>query len=314
MITYATLADASSAVQDWNGNPTTLQHLGDSGSSVFSFHNSQDRLQILRLTDATFRTRYEVEAELAFLAHLKKQAVPVAAGVQAKDGAWTRELDTENGKFVACVLEYAEGEVVKEGSPYWGAEFFRAWGRNLALVHQASESYVPEASTPRPWDWENEILFREAEQLIPAEDVESRLELNELLETCHGLARTRETFGVIHADHGPQNFHYAPTTKTVTAFDFGNACYHWFVSDVAIALSTVRAKPNREDIRRELLAGYREIRALPSGQAALIPLFMRLRSEYVYLDRLYWFAPTPTTEQMRILETLKARVHSRASW
>lgn len=312
LLRYAMLEDAHVVAAAWDADPASIKHIGDSGNSVFFFRTRGDVPQILRLTDDLFRSEYEVQAELAFLAHLKKNAVPVAAGVPNAAGEWTVRYESARGKFIVSVLEYAEGFVVTRDSPYYAPAFFRAWGRNIALIHRASQTYDPPPSVPRVWQWDEENLLRRAPDLIPPDDGVTQGILVEVMERCRAMERTPETFGVTHADHGPQNFHYSPEKDLITAFDFGNACYHWFLSDVAIALSTFRTRPDREEIRRELLAGYTEIRPLPADADATLALLNRLRTLYVYLARLYAYGDAPDATQQQTLAELRARIQAEA--
>lgn len=310
MIRYATLVEAKTVVDEWGGRAKTVEHISNSGSSVFRFKNLENCWQILRLTDATFRSHREVLAELEFLSYLKKQFVKVAYGIPNLKGF----LTTRTGTFICSVLSYADGIQVDDSSQYWNKQFFREWGRNLGSIHKASQSYNPLATTPKPWIWSDEILFEQAEWLIPPDDFISRQEYRELISMCQGFKRSTETFGVIHADYAPQNFHYNPVTNQIVAFDFGNCCYHWFVADIAISLSTVRNRHDREEIKSEILTGYSEIKTLPSDYEKPIDIFLRLRTIYVYLDRLYLFGSNPNIEQRNILEQLKLRVHAKANW
>lgn len=314
MIRYATSADAAAVIPSWNGIPTSLYHIGNSASAGFSFETRDGAQRILRLTDASYRTRDDIHSELEFLAHLQAHSVPAAAGVRTGQGAWSIEIENSHGLFYASVLEYAQGVVVRDNSPYRTPEFFRAWGNNIALIHRASGTYDPPPDVPRRWQWDTEIFFRRADALIPADDLVTQVKMRELFDTLSAVPRAPETYGVIHADHGPQNFHYDPSTRLITAFDFGNACYHWFICDLAIALSTVRMKPDRGEIRAELLAGYTEIRALPADLDSLVGVLARLRSVYVYLSRLYQFGANPTPDEQLVLEQCRARVQSKSNW
>lgn len=325
MIRYATLVEAKTVVGEWGGRAETVEHISNSGSSVFRFKNSENCWQILRLTDATFRSHREVLAELEFLSYLKEQFVKVAYGIPNLKGFLTKSeeapslhggdsLTAHTGTFICSVLSYADGIQVDDSSHYWNKQFFREWGRNLGSIHKASQSYNPLAATPKPWIWSDEILFEQAEWLIPPDDFISIQEYQELLSMCQGFERSTETFGVIHADYAPQNFHYNPVTNQIVAFDFGNCCYHWFVADIAISLSTVRDRHDREQIKSEILTGYSEIKTLPSDYEKLIDIFLRLRTIYVYLDRLYLFGSNPNIEQRNTLQQLKLRVHAKASW
>ena len=98
--------------------------------------------------------------------------------------------------------------------------------------------------------------------------------------------------------------------------DFGNCCYHWYISDLAIALSTLRRWPRdeRDRYRDWLLAGYQEIFPIDHQLLANISWFIRLRILYVYLDRLLLFGSDPTVEQRATLCELRWNVHERFEW
>ncbi len=111
--------------------------------------------------------------------------------------------------------------------------------------------------------------------------------------------------------HASQNFRFDAETP---AFDFGNCCYHWFIADIAISLSTVRRKVNRDQIKQEFLSGYKKVRLLPPNLDALLDLFIRLRVVYVYLSRLHLWSHDRTLKQAQELELIKFRVHDKQGW
>lgn len=312
MIRYAEIQDAQQIVMHWAGDPTSVAHIGNHATSIFQFKNDHGKTQILRLSDPTFRTLSEVVAELNFVAHLHADGVPVAPAIPNVQGELAIELASKNGLFVCSSVGYAEGITVNETSRHWTNDFFEAWGRNLALIHESSSRYKPSIG-PLRWNWKNEVLFRQAEDLIPPDDFGSRIEMEELFNQCERLETSSEEFGLIHADHAPQNFMYDAETNRVTAFDFGNCCYHWFISDLAISLSTIRRKPNRNSIKQSLLKGYSSIRSLPTEHERLIDLFIRLRVVYFYLSRLHMWT-NPTSQQKEDLLLFKQRVHSKTGW
>ncbi|MGZ3768564.1 MAG: phosphotransferase enzyme family protein [Bdellovibrio sp.] len=314
MVKYANIDDAKIAVNRWNGNPASIQHIGNSGNSVFSFRNKNDQLQILRFTDPEFRSFDDLIAELRFVNHLYDHKVPVAKAIPTVEDELAIEIECSSGTLICSSIDYAKGIEVQENTPYWSPKFFNEWGRNLALIHEASRIYKPTSNEPKRWLWENENLFANAHNLLTKDDVKSREELNEVIARCKTLTQNPEAFGLIHADHAPQNFRYDLDTSLITAFDFGNCCYHWFVSDLAISLSTVRRKVNREQIKDNILNGYAKVRSLPNNVEELIDLFIRLRVIYVYLSRLYFWSDNPTPEQQKDLELFKNRVHSQTGW
>ncbi|MBX3034902.1 MAG: phosphotransferase [Bdellovibrionaceae bacterium] len=313
MIRHASLNDARKFVLRWSDNAESVEHIGDRGNSVFSFKNAQGNLQILRFTDPDFRSFDELLGELAFVNHLHATDVPVAKALPTDDGQLAFLADCESGDLICSSIAYAQGLEIQEDSRHWNKDFFKEWGRNLGLIHQASMQFEP-SSGFRRWSWEEEILIARAEQLIPVEDRASLEEFHEVMDLCRHLPKSPSEFGLIHADHAPQNFRYDPEMGRITAFDFGNCCYHWFISDVAIALSTVRRKPNREEIREGILDGYSTVRSLPSSYEELIDPFIRLRVVYVYLSRLHFWSVNRTPAQAKEIEVLRDRVHSKTGW
>ena len=181
-------------------------------------------------------------------------------------------------------MNYVNGLELTDTSPNWDKVYYREWGRNLASIHRASRSYAP--AKPKRWQWDEENLILNFDRLLPKHDRDSRSLFKALMDECHSLPKTEATFGLIHGDHAPNNLVFDPDTKQITAIDFGNCCYHWYMADLGIALSVARRKENREEIKAALLEGYTESEALPQGHEKLIDLFIRLRAMYVYLDRL----------------------------
>jgi len=314
VIRTANIDDAQRVISRWQGDVSSVEHIGDRGNSVFSFRDPEGNVQILRFTDPDFRSFAELAAELDFVNHLYDAGVPVARALPTTDNKFAFVEECASGDLICSSVAYAPGLEVQEDSPHWNRHFFLEWGRNLALIHQAASAYRPDESKPKRWQWEDEILIARAEQLIPREDKKSLEELQGIVGRCKALSKPASEFGLIHADHAPQNFRFDPEKKRITAFDFGNCCYHWFVSDLAISLSTVRRKPNREQIRENILEGYFSIRSLPPNLDELIDLFIRLRVIYVYLSRLHLWSENRTPEQTEQIETFRKSVHAQTGW
>lgn len=314
MIRYANLEEARKAVIRWGGEPRSVEHLGDRGNSVFSFRNSQCEPQILRFTDPDFRSFPELVAELNFVNYLHAVDIAVAPALAALDGAWAFPAECASGILTCSSIAYAPGLEVQEGSPHWNGRFFQEWGRSLARIHEAARLFQPAPAAPKRWQWNEEILLARAEQLIPAADKKSLEEFQEVSTRCSALAKTPVNFGMIHADHAPQNFRYNAENSLLTAFDFGNCCYHWFLADLAISLSTIRRRANSESIREKILEGYSSIRALPADYSEQIDLFIRLRVLYVYLSRLHLWGAARTAEQEKSLAAFRDFVQEKTGW
>lgn len=304
---------APAAATHWNADPGTTEHIADSGNSVYRFFRNGEQ-SILRLTSPSYRTREHLEAEIEFLLHLDGAGVRIGAPVESRNGKFVEEVTSDDITMLASAFTFAPGMYVDRNSPHWNEIFFREWGATLGGIHRAARSFSPR-SPHRRWDWRQEGFLLHAPELIPAEDIESHRELERVLRRLDDIPVNDDTFGLIHADFAPQNFHYDPAIG-ITTFDFGNCCYHWYASDIAISLSILRRFPEheREIYRTWIIEGYREHYPLDDELLAEISWFIRLRILYVYLSRLVKFGPAPTAEEQKILQTMRASVHERFEW
>ncbi len=297
----------------WGVDAATIQHIGDFGNSVYGCQ-LDGRSVILRLTDPKDRSQPINQAELDFLAHLGRCGVQVSLPIPSRRGSLIEAGSVDDETLLASMFEYAPGVQVTPESPYWHEAFFREWGRTLAHIHQAARAYEP-PSDARRWQWMDEDLIANARRYIPASDSASLRELDTVMEHISRLPTNRDSYGLTHADFSYRNFHYDPHSG-ITAFDFGNCCYHWFISDIAIALSTLRHYPSseRDQYRAWLLAGYRDVFPIDPFLFTQLNWFIRLRILYVYLDRLALFGTSPADDQRKTLETLRQRVHECFVW
>jgi amicoumacin kinase len=311
MIKFADIDDVKNLLEYWRGDKPSLEHLGNSASAVFKFINTEGNWQILRVTDSSFRTREDILAEIAFVNHLKNNQISVGEPLKNKEGDWLMEMTTDRGVFNATSFRFANGTLILKESIHWNVQFAKNWGKYLAQLHQVSKTYGVKKETPKLFDWQEEIIIKHALELLPVDDDLSKTIFTELVEHCKHLEKTKENYGVIHADLSYQNFHYDLDNHSITAFDFGNACYNWYMADVAISLITMPKTEGQSDFINAFLEGYNQVIALEKDYENQIRLFTRLRYMYVYLDRLYTFGKSPTFEQQVILKSLASKVHQK---
>ena len=228
----------------------------------------------------------------------------------AADGRWVVDVPFGARALSACVFEEAPGTWVPPER--WTPTLLHTWGRTLGTIHAAARDFDPPAPVRR-FTWEEEHLLARANEYLWDEDDAVREELALLRRHLASLRTTRETFGMTHADFAPQNFR-VDEAGGITAFDFGNACWHWFVSDVAISISVLRRRPDRDALRGALVDGYRDVMALSEEQEAEIPWFLRLRAVYVVLSRRFAFGRSPTADQRTQMEAFRSRVGPQAVW
>ena len=305
-IKYAKFYDAQQMLSMWRGKPESLKHIGNSASSVFKFENKEGELQILKLTDSSFRSVEQAKGELEFISHLSNSGCKVNKPVPSINGKNMLIYKSNNQSFVVTSFTFAKGEQVNSKSNYWNTKFFKSWGKSLGKIHQSSQDFTPKRK--KLWEWNKEIIFVEMDKLIPKNDLLSRKIISKTINRCEKVAKTKENYGVIHGDYGPQNFSYTDKIG-ITSFDFGNSCYHYFTSDLANIILFLKGKEKRRLIKKSLIEGYRTIKELPANFDDVLSLFIKLRIQYIYLDRLYTSNFSNKIEDFKILQQLKKRVH-----
>lgn len=295
---------AAAALGRWHSDPGSLQHVATSGNDVYRFTVGATP-RILRLTDVVYRSVTHQRAELAFLVHLDRYGVRLAAPVRSHEGHLLEVFDG----FSACALTWAPGERVEAATASDPVAFVRAWGLHLGQIHAAAVDY----DGPPRWEWWEEVFLTEAPGLVPADDAAARREIDEVIAHLRALPRDPQTYGMIHHDFGPQNFHVDPEFG-ITSFDYGNCCQHFYLMDVVVSLSVLRRLPDRERLREALLTGYREVRGIPASIWAERRWFARLRFAYVYLSRLMMFGPKPTAEERETLKMMRGWLGGGEDW
>lgn len=294
---------ARQALDLWPVAGAELTHIGTSGNASYRVDGAAGTGPwILRLTDPAHRTHEQCQAEMAFLSHLARSVVRVSVPLPSRAGHLVEAV----GELSASLLSWAPGEVVGPGTPAWNEAFFREWGRSLGEIHAAAQTY----DGPPRWEWHEENLIAEADRFLPADDLFARQELERLLGRLAKLPRTPESYGMTHADFGPQNFHYDPAVG-ITSFDFGNCCRHWFLSDLAISFTTLRREPEGDRLRRWIVEGYCERMEIHPAVWGELDTLVQLRVLYVYLSRLEAFGATDDDEQKSTLQSMRGLVASR---
>jgi Ser/Thr protein kinase RdoA (MazF antagonist) len=297
----STLRAATAALSLWSGARQKLVvPFGTSASSV-SGVRINGTTHFLRLTRQSFRNIDDVTDELSFLYHLCSHGVRVAMPVPSIHNRSVERV----GDYLASLFRRSPGLRVRPEARLWNRAFFREWGRTLAFQHQAAGTFCNLLSGWRQ-DWRRDPVLVEGLIYIRTNDEQLAHCADAILAELDLQGGALGEVGMIHADLAPQNFRYDPEIG-ITAFDFDNCCRHWLLYDMAVALSVLRVRPEREQLVQWIFEGYRDLRPFP-GDPGLLRLLLRLRLLYVYCDRLYSFGVTPGPEQTNILRGFRDRL------
>ncbi len=276
------LPDVPGVIARWNGDPHTLRHERSGANEVYAF-SSRSARRFLRLTRDAHRCREQLEAELDFVRFVASRGVGAALPCPSVSGTDVEDSRADDGEpWHAVAFTAVPGRHFRYFSSDVDRPLFRAWGEAMGALHAASREFVPATSMRRP-TWDEQDTTRCDEASIPAAETEARREHACVTEWLRSLRATPESWGLIHGDFERTNFTLDGTA--VHVYDFDDACYHWYMADVANALWAFRHAPpaDRERFLTWFLEGYRERFPVEVDVRTHLSWLVRLRTLTLYV-------------------------------
>jgi Ser/Thr protein kinase RdoA (MazF antagonist) len=282
---------AASSVARWVARHHSIRvqkfHLIRRGlNDNYALRSIEGTRYVARIYSIRPRGGFNVEFEIALLAHLEARGAGVAAAVPTAEGRACMQLQFPEGPRALALFRHAEGAIPD------ALEEFELTGRTLAQIHEAAHDY---AGPPSRYTLDGHHLagrtlgYLEAYPELDAETLETyrrlvhRL-LEELAEVEGGLTRV-----ICHGDtHGFNNHVEADSagTRKTVFFDFDDAGPGYLAYDLSVLPWSYMFRKNikgPDDTLRErwthYLRGYRaEGGEVSERDLAALPLFLQLRS------------------------------------
>lgn len=244
--------------------------------------------KILRVSYLEDRTREDFLAELEYVRFLRENGASVAGVLDSADGNLLEEVSCQGHVFFAALFERAKGKMLaennyryREGAPL--AEYFYNCGKVLGRIHQLSKEYRP---VYRRESFLERFSADSIERLVPDSLPALKEKMALLLEKLDALDRGADSFGMLHFDFNDGNYHIDFDTGQITVYDFDNACFGWYLYDLAElwvhGVGWVQFEPRAEKRREfmdeyfaEVLAGYRSETALADAAPENLPLLIQ---------------------------------------
>ena len=206
--------------------------LGGFESYIYAF-NGDGIEGILRISHSIRRSPDLIRGELDWINYLHQGGVGVARPLISQQGKWVEELDDgRGGFFLAAAFERAPGEMYRDLD--WPPDLIQEYGKQLGRMHQLATTYWPGNPEWKRPDWYDPINL-EIDRFLPPEDHQIREIYQDLKKYLHALPVVPESYGMIHQDPHPGNFHVDKEGQ-ITFFDFDDCAYGWFVNDIALVL------------------------------------------------------------------------------
>ena len=270
-------------------NYEIVQVAGHEGGRNLVYICSKDgeNKYVLRISALGDRKETDFLAETEFVRYLGSKGAPVADVIPSVHGKLVECAESDGEKIYISFFVYAKGMLIcdngyryREGAPL--EEYFYNTGKALGAIHRLSKSYMP---TYRRTTYFEKYNKEYIDGLIPDTYHELKQAIFERLVAFRELPVDEECFGLVHFDFSDGNYHIDMSTGEITAYDFDNCMYCWYLFDLANLWThgvgwcqfEESAKKRMEYMRHyfeTILEGYRSETEVSEELLGRLPLFI----------------------------------------
>jgi Ser/Thr protein kinase RdoA (MazF antagonist) len=264
---------------------------------VYSCELEGAEAKIIRIAYLNDRSREDFLGELAYVSYLFEHGGSVSNVVSSLKGNLLEEITLGSRTFYVSVFTRAKGQGLadshyqyREGAPI--TEYYYNCGKVLGKLHQLSKTYQP---SHRRYSFSDKYNAESIERLIPASLPLLKEKLLALLDTLEGLDKSAESYGMVHFDYNDGNYAIDYNDGQITVYDFDNACYCWYMFDLAslwingvgwiqFESDAGRRRKFMEEYFATALAGYRSETEIADTMLDKLPLFIQVAQMEAIMD------------------------------
>ncbi len=297
----ARLQDAAlSAVEHWAIVKPKISLLKYRENAVFKLTSATEKNYILRVHRANYHSKEAIASELSWIAALKKTLnVPQIIATKEQTLFAKAFVKGDADARVIDVFDWVEGSSLADLLPHIQTQDLKLWlkkmGQAAACLHKHSSVWrIPEGFERHSWDaeglvgerpfwgrfWELPVLTVEQKKLILKARDALRVSLQK-------YPKTKQSYGLIHADMIPDNLMIS--NDELVLIDFDDAGFGYYMFELATILHSLQEHADYEDLKAALLAGYQAFRSLSEEDLAYLEAF-RLARAFSYLG---WYNDRP---------------------
>lgn len=287
------------------------QRAGADGTAFMFRHGDQAR--VFKVTAAPAGDPFSLlrlAERLKFAHYLGEHGAQVVAPLSAPEssgGGLFASAQHGEHTFAAYVMPYVPGRHPRAAA--WTPDLLRAWGRLVGATHRITLGYTPwrEVTAAGPQGQPVQVLGWEQEWddfYNWCRDPQVKDFWPVIRAQLAALPIERGSFGFIHND--PHNENILESGGRLTLLDFDVANCHWFITDIAIALSPVlfRVSGGMDEPVKDLPAarrflahfmdGYAQENSLDPAWLEHLNLFINYRRALLFTVMLDWIETKPT--------------------
>lgn len=263
----------------------TLAFISSSCNEVYRF-TKNNQPYILRLSEKPSAYVDKIKAEVDWVYYLAQNGVHTSLPIKTTDQQLVAVFREQEQCFIVTAFHMASGRFFDKNNLHlWGPAIFNKWGETMGRMHLLTKSYQAADVAVKRDEWQrwnivNPHLNQGRYQILLEK-------LRSLENRIASLPKDSQSYGLIHNDFHPYNFHIH--NDEITVFDFDDSIYGWYALDIAIAATHAvwwgspadDRKPKNKFAKRfldEFLRGYFKQNHLDTYWVQQIPMFMDYRN------------------------------------
>ena len=217
---------------------------------------------VLRVSQAHWRSKADIDFELELLNFLQQRQLPVAYPLKTTDGRLSVEINAPEGKRYAALFIHAPGEIalgdLNEAQS-------RKLGETVAKLHATALDWVSQ-SRRQPLSLEY-LLDHSVEAIAPflqhkSTDYNHLLKVKaQLKDQLKDLTTDTPLWGICWGDPHSGNVHFT-SQGDLTLFDFDQCGYGWRVFDIAKFWQVSLQSGISRAVREAFLDGYQSFQKI----------------------------------------------------
>jgi amicoumacin kinase len=256
---------------------------------------------IFRFTNKYHRDFPELAAEIHWIQFLEESGCRVAAAIPSSSQLLIHQLPED---WSVSVFQRAPGKRLSTDSDFNEQIFFN-WGKLIGKMHKLTPSYQPITSTRHHWDQDEGFKISQNALLEADPQHPMVIAFSDLIRQLQELPRTPDGYGLIHADLHHGNF-FVDDQNELTAFDFDDSHYGWFVNDIAVIFASLDLSQrmggltsNMEHFLPIFMQGYKTENQLSPDWLKHLNTFIHFRFALLY----FWTTARMQLNRVSSIET-----------
>ena len=270
------LLEAAQKIYDFDKG--TVHLINDGANKVYKF-KKDEKYYILRFSKRPAEKIHETKAEMDWLYYLWSNNISVALPLKTNNGETVASAQDSGENYLITSFEMVSGQLLNTNDPnHWNQKAFFGWGRTMGDIHSASKNFKPANAKDVRSVFDGRFALEDIVKKHPSVNKIAE----ELIKEIMRLPKDKDSYGLIHNDMHPLNFHI--NRDKINVFDFDDALYGWFSLDIGIALYHGLLWGRKENgneltniIIENFIKGYLSGNHLSDFWLSKIPMFMKFR-------------------------------------